>query len=79
MHLIVCIELSLLRRKYLPSAVIVLTKNLKSFHVTKITFPNSIIFTVTCEHGKDAGVETESVFWPICHAACGKVISNGAY
>ena len=43
---IVCIHLSLLLREYLSLAVNVLRKGLKSFHVSKSDFGNSITFTV---------------------------------
>ena len=39
-----------------------LTKSLKTLQVTKSKFYNSITFTVTCDYGQDAGVDTESVF-----------------
>ena len=45
----------------------------------RITFSNSITFTVTCDYGKDADVEIESAFRPVYHVVCPGVISNGTF
>ena len=76
---IVCIELSLLRREYLSSAVNLLTESLKTFHVTKKNFSNSLTFRVINQYGKGAGIKIESVFRPVYHAAFRGVLSNGSF
>ena len=76
---LVCIELSLLTREYLSSAVIVLTNSLKTFHVTKTDLSNSINFLVINQYGKDAGIKIESVFRPVYHAACRAFLSHGSF
>ena len=73
---IVYIELSLLIREYLSSAVKVLTKSLKTFHVTKSDFSNSITFTVINQYSKGALIKIESVFRPVYHVGCRGVLSN---
>ena len=45
----------------------------------RVTFPNSITFTVTNEYGKGAAVEIELVFRPVYHVTCQWVISNGTF
>ena len=45
----------------------------------RVTFPNSITFTMTCEYGKDAGVGTESVFRQGYDVACRGIISKGTF
>ena len=76
---IVCIELFLLRREYLSSAGNVLTKSLRLCMSLRVTFLNSITFTVINEYGKDAGVGIDSVFWPVYRVACWGVISNRTF
>ena len=76
---IICIELSLLIRESLSSAVNVLAKSLKTFAVTKSYFSNSITFRVINQYGKGAGVKTESVFLPVYHVACWGVLSNRSF
>ena len=66
---IVCIHLSLLRREYLSSAVTVLRKCLKNFHVSKSDFCNSITFTVIIQDDKGALIKIESLFRPVYHVA----------
>ena len=73
---IFCIELSLLIREYLSSAVNVLTKILKTFDVTKGNFSNSISFKVINQYGKGPGVKIESVFWNFYHVVCRGLLSN---
>ena len=77
--LIVCIHLSLPVREHLWSAVNVLRKGLKNFHVSKRDFCNSITFTVITQDDKGALIKTESVFRPVYHVACREVLSNGSF
>ena len=76
---IVCIHLSLLIREYLSSAVNVLRKGLKNFHVSKSDFCNSITFTVIAQADKDTLSKIESVFRPVDHVACREVLSNESF
>ena len=76
---IVSIHLSLIIREYLSSEVNVLRKGLKSFHVSKSDFCNSITFTVITQDDKDALINIESVFRPFFHVACRDVLSNGSF
>ena len=76
---IVCIDLCLLITEYLSSPVNVLTKSLKTFHVTKSDFSHYITFTVISQYGKGAGVKIESVFRPVYHLVCRGVLSNGRF
>ena len=50
-------ELSLLIRKYLSSAVNVLTKSVKTFHVAKSDFSNSITFKIINQYDKGAVIK----------------------
>ena len=36
----------------------------------RVTFLNSITFTVINEYGKGPGVEIDLVFWPVYRVAC---------
>ena len=76
---IVCIQLSQLIREYLSSAVNVLRKRLKNFHVSKIDFCKSITFTVITQPDKGALINIESVLMPAYHVACQGVLSNGTF
>ena len=76
---IVCIHFSSLIREYLSSAVNVLRKGLKNFHVPKSGFYNSITFTVITQDDKGALIEIESVFQTVYHVACRDVLSNGRF
>ena len=76
---IVCIQLSLLIREYLSSAVNVLKKRLKNFHVSKSDFCNSITFTVITKDDKNTLIKIESVLRPAYHVACLGVLSNGGF
>ena len=76
---IVCIHLSPLIREYLSSAVSVLKKRLKKFHISKSDFCNSITSTVITQDDKDALIKIESVFLPVYHVACPEVLSNGSF
>ena len=70
------IHLSLLVREHLQSAINVLRKGLKNFHVSKSDFCNSIIFTVIIQDDKSGFIKIESVFRPVYHVACRGVLSN---
>ena len=59
------IQLSLLIREYLSSAVNVLRKGLKNIPVSKSDFCNSITFTVITQYDKSALIQIESVFRPV--------------
>ena len=76
---IVCIQLSLLIREYLSSAVNVLRKGLKNFHVSKSDFCNSITFTVITQDNKGALIMIESMLQPVYHVACRGVLSNRGF
>ena len=76
---IVCIELSLLIREYLSSEVNVLPKSLKTFHVTKSYFSNSITFEVISQYEKGALIKIEPVFRPVCHVVCRGSLSNESF
>ena len=76
---IVCFELSLVIREYLSLAVNVLKKVLKTFHVTKGYFSNSIPFKVINQYGKGAGVKIKSVFWCVYNVAYRGILSNGSF
>ena len=76
---IVCIQLSLLITEYLSSAVNVLKKRLKNFHVSKSDFYKSITFTVITQDDKIALINIESVLWPAYHVACQRVLWNGSF
>ena len=65
--------------EYLSQAVTVLRKGHKKFHVSKIEFCNSVIFTVITEDDRGALIEIESVFWAVFHVACREVLSNGTF
>ena len=76
---IVCIHLSLLIREDLSSAVNVLRKGRKNFHVSKSDYCNSITFTVITQDNKGAIIKIESVFRTVYHVTCGEVLSNGNF
>ena len=63
--------------EHLSSAVNVLRKGVKNFHVSKSDFCNSITFTVIIVDDKGALVMIESVFRLVYHVACRGVLSNG--
>ena len=79
MHLNFRIQLSLLIREYLSSAVNVLRKLLKNFHVSKSDFCDSITFTVMTQDDKGALINIESVLRPVYHVACREVLSKGSF
>ena len=76
---ILCIHLSLLITEYLSSAVNVLRKGLRNFHVSKSDFYNSITFTVITQDDKGALIKIESVFRTVYHVACRDILSNGSF
>ena len=73
---IVCIHLSLLIREYIWSAVNVLRKVLKNFHVSNSDFFNSSFLTVITQDDKGAFIKIESVFQPVYHVSCREVLSK---
>ena len=73
------IETSLLRKEYLSWTVNVLTESLETLHVTKSDFFQLNYFHSDLWICKDTGVEIESVFRRVYHAACGEVISNALF
>ena len=64
--------------EYLSSAVTVLRKGQKNFHVSKSDFCNSITFTVITQDDKGAIIEIEPVFRPVQHVACRGFLSKGS-
>ena len=56
-----------------------LQKVLRLLMLLRVTFSNSITFTVINEYGKGVSVVIELVFWPVYHVACRGVISNGTF
>ena len=76
---IACIQLSLLIREYLSSAVHVLRKRLKNFNVSKCDFCNLITFTVITQDDEGALINTQSVLRPVYHVACRGVLSKGTF
>ena len=75
---IVCIHLSFLLKQYVSLAVNVLSKGMKSFHVSKSDFWNWITFTVITRAGKITLIKIESVLRTVYHVACREVLSNGS-
>ena len=76
---IVWIKLSVLRRQYLSSAVNVLAKSVKIFHVTKSKFFQLNYLQIINEYGKGAAFEIKSEFRSIYHVASRGVFSNGTF
>ena len=76
---IVCIELSLLIREYLSSAVNVLTKSLKTFHVTKSDFCNSITFTMINQYDKALSLRLNHCFGPSTMSSVEGSSQTGAF
>ena len=79
MHVNCSIHLFLIIREYFSSAVNVLRKGLKNFHVSKNDFYNSITFTLITQDDKGALIKIESLFLPVYHVACWEVLSNGRF
>ena len=77
MHLDCLPRIVVLTREYMSSAVNVLRKSLKTFHVTKRDFSNSITFILINQYDKDARIKIESVFRPVYHVACRGVVQTG--
>ena len=69
-----CYQLSLLIREYLSSAVNVLKKRLKNFHVSNSDFCNSITFTVIAQEDKSSLINIESLLRPAYHVAGQRVL-----
>ena len=76
---IVCIQLSLLIREYLSSAVNVLRKRLKNVNLSMCDFSNLITFTVIPQDDEGALINTESVLHPVYHVTCREVLSKGNF
>ena len=76
---IVCIQLSPLIREYLSSAANMLTKILKTFHVTKSDFSNSITFTIINQYDKGALIKIKPMFPHISYVVSRAGLSNGSF
>ena len=63
----------------MSSAVNVLRKGPKNFHVSKSDFCNSITFTVITRAGKGAVIKIESVFRTVYHVASRELLSNRSF
>ena len=63
----------------LSSAVNVLEKRLKKFHVSKSDFCNSIIFRAITQDDKAALINIESVLRPTYLVACQRFSETGAF
>ena len=64
-----------LRREYLSSAVNVLTNIYKALHLTKTDFwSDSISFKMITKYGNGAVVQMGTVFEPVYHVACQRVL-----
>ena len=74
-----CAKLSLLRREYLPSVVIILTDSCKTLHITKRDFCTSTSFAVIINYNKSAVVQILAVFRIVYHVACRTVFWNGTF
>ena len=59
-----CVNLSLLRREYLSSAVNVLTNTYKALHLSKTDFFKSITFKMITKYGNGAVVRWEQCLNP---------------
>ena len=73
------LKLSLLRRIHLSLAVNMLTNILKTLHITKTDFFNSIAFTVINKYKKVGAVQISTVFCRTYHVACPRVLWNGIF
>ena len=72
-------KLSLLRKIHLSLAVNMLTNILKTLHITKTDFFNSIAFTVINKYKKVGAVQISTVFCRTYHVACPRVLWNGIF
>ena len=72
------VNLSLLRREYLSRTVNVFAKSPKILHIAVRNFFDSIVFTVINMYGKGSVVQTSTVFGPVYHIVCQRVVWNGA-
>ena len=71
-----CYKLSLLRREYLLSAVNMLTNSPKFSISLRDTFSTLIVFTGINKCGKAAVLQISTVFGPVHHVTCGRVLWN---
>ena len=69
-----CVILFLLRREYLSPAVNVLTNTYKALHLTKMTLSDSITFKMITKYGNGAVVQMGTVFEPVYHVSCQRVL-----
>ena len=72
-------ELSLLIREYLSSAVNVVTKIVKTFDVTKSEFSNLITFTIINQFDKGVLIKIEPMFSPISYVVSRAGLSNESF
>ena len=68
-----CVKLSLLRREYLSSAVNVLIKSYKLFHIAKMDIFEVIYLQMITRYSNDAVLQIAKVFGPPSHVACQRV------
>ena len=71
--------MSRLRREYLSSTVNVLTNHLKILNKTKRDFFRLKSLQVINKDGKAAIVEISTVFQPVYHVACQRVLQNRTF
>ena len=74
-----CLKLSLLRREYLSSAVNVLGNSYKPLYLTETNFFDSSTFKVITKYDKGAVAQITTVFEPVYHVACQRVLWNGTF
>ena len=74
-----CVKLSLLRREYWSSAVNVLTNTYKAWHLIKTDFFDTITFKMITKYGNGAVIKIATVFEPVYHVACQRVLWNGTF
>ena len=74
-----CYRLSLSIREYLLLAVNGLTNSAEILHITQWDFSTWISFTGTNKYGKGAAVQLWTVFWPVYHVTCRRVLWNGTF
>ena len=72
------VNLSLLRREYMSRTVNVFAKSPKILHIAVRTFFGSIAFTVINMYVKGSVIQTPTVFGPVYHIVCRRVVWNGA-
>ena len=69
-----CVNLSLLRREYLSSAVNVLTNTYKALNLSKTDFFESITFKMITKYGNGAVVQMGTVFEPVYHVSSQRLL-----